>query len=84
MVRTDNLALGNIESQLVLGLLGELAQLHAVHFATDLRGDFIELCLALREEVTQGRVRVFAVVIVLEGFKRGVSNSSAWALSVPA
>lgn len=73
MVRTDNLALSNIESQLVLGLLGELAQLYAMHFATDLGGDIIELCLAFREEVTQGRVRVFAVVIVLEGFKRSVS-----------
>lgn len=74
MVRTDNLALSNEESQLVLCLLGELAQLHAVHFTSNLRGDFIELGLALGEEVTEGRVCVFAVVIVLERFKRSVST----------
>lgn len=74
MIRTDNLALSNEESQLVLGFLGKLAQLHAVHFTSNLGADFIELCLALREEVAEGRVRVFAMVIVLEWLKRSIST----------
>lgn len=64
---TNDLPLGNEQSQLVLACVGQLAQLDAANLRSDRGSKFLHVCLVLGKEIGEGWVRVFAVVIVLEG-----------------
>ena len=70
---TDNTSLGNVQGQLVLASLGELAQLHAMNLGADERSDVVYLGLALGEQIWECGIGVLAMIIVLEGFQRRIS-----------
>lgn len=74
MSLTNHSSLRNVESQLVLACVGELAQLDTMDFAADERGDLVYLSDALWKQVRKRRIGVFAMFIVLEGLQRGVSS----------
>lgn len=61
----DDLALGDVAGELVLASVVEGAQLDAANFCADGGSKVGGLC-ALREEVLEGGVRIFAVFVVVE------------------
>lgn len=73
-VHTYDSSLGDVEGELVLAGLGELAQLHAVDFGANKWSNIIGLGLALGEQVWECGIGVFAMVVVLEQFQGRVSG----------
>jgi hypothetical protein len=70
---TNDPSLGDVQGQLVLASLGELAQLHSMNLGADERGDFVYLGLALGEQIWERGIGVLAMIIVLEWFQRRIS-----------
>lgn len=68
----NDLALRNVEGELVLGAVAERGQLDALDLGAD-GGRQVGHRGAGRQEVREGRVGVFAVLVVFKGLERGVS-----------
>lgn len=63
---TDDFALGNKESKLILARICELAQLYAVNLGANIWSDLNSLGLACWEKVFERGIGIFAVVVMLE------------------
>lgn len=69
---TNDLLLGYKQCKFVFALVREFRQLNAANLSSDIRGQVLDL--GILEEIWEGGVCVFPVVIVLEEFKRWVPN----------
>jgi hypothetical protein len=73
-ILTNHLSLSDEESQLIFSGVRQLAQLYAMNFGTNVRsqvGNFSVL-----QQIGKARICILAVLIVLEGFQRRISDSS--------
>lgn len=70
---TNDLPLSNKQGQLILALLGQLAQLDTTHFRADVGREVVDDGLALGEQIRERRVSILAVVVVLKGLEGRIS-----------
>ena len=71
---TNNLLLCNEPSELILALFGEFAQLDTLNLSTNVCGE-VNSGGAI-QEIRKAGIGIFSMVVVLKGFKWGISNYS--------
>lgn len=67
---TNDFALRNEQRELILASIGELAQLHASNFRTDVCCKVCDCCPF--QKIRKARVSILAVLVMLEGLQRWI------------